>query len=87
MPWYAFAAFPLLALRKPNLQTWSVTIYSALILVSDQYPSLSIYDVGGVWHHLLETVLPIAGATACAIAICSKRVARSDESPVSVGAR
>ncbi len=78
MPWYAFAAFPLLALRKPNLLTWSVTIYSAFILVSDQYVSLSDRDIGPVWHHLLETGLPLAGAVACAIAILSKRVSTAD---------
>jgi hypothetical protein len=78
MPWYAFAAFPLLAMRKPNLLTWSVTIYSALILVSDQYASLSQNDIGAFWHHILETALPLAGAATCAVAILSKRVATAD---------
>ena len=44
MPWYAFTALPLLALRRPNLLSWTVALYSSLVLLGEQYPSLSADD-------------------------------------------
>ena len=69
MPWYAFAAFPFLALRKPDLLTWSVAIYSALILVGDQFPSLSSNAIGTIAHQTFETVVPVVACIACIVAI------------------
>ena len=46
MPWYGFAALPLLALRKPNLLTWTVALYARSILVGEQFPSLAPSAVG-----------------------------------------
>jgi hypothetical protein len=69
MPWYAFAAFPLLAMRKPTMLTWGMTIYGGLILVGDQFPSVSPYAVGTIGHHLVQTVVPIAACVVCVVAI------------------
>ena len=69
MPWYAFAAFPFLALRKPDLLTWTVALYSALILVGDQFPSLSPNAIGTIAHQTFETVVPVVACIACVIAI------------------
>jgi hypothetical protein len=69
MPWYAFAAFPFLAMRKPTLLTWSVALYSALILIGDQYPSLSPSAIGSFSHGLLEIAVPVVACVACVVAI------------------
>jgi hypothetical protein len=73
MPWYAFAVFPLLALRKPTLLGWAVACYSALILVADQFPTLSPAGIDPVTHHLLENVVPVAAGIACVVAIAFRR--------------
>jgi hypothetical protein len=86
MPWYAFAAFPFLAMRKPNLLTWSVAIYSALILVGEQFPSLSSQAVGSFSHHLLETVVPIIACVACVIAILSRSRERESQAALAAAA-
>jgi hypothetical protein len=79
MPWYAFPALPFLAMRKPTVLTWSVTIYSALILVGDQFVSLSYKDVGTVLHHTAQSVMPIVACAACVYAIV--RRPRDEEVP------
>jgi hypothetical protein len=65
MPWYAFTALPLLALRRPNLLSWTVALYSSLVLLGEQYPSLSASAIGSVGHMLLQNVLPIAAFVCC----------------------
>ena len=60
MPWYAFTALPLLALRRPNLLSWTVALYSSLVLLGEQYPSLSATTIGSVGHLFLQNVLPVA---------------------------
>ena len=72
MPWYAFAAFPLLALARPSLLAWAVAAYSALILVGDQFPSLSAKAIGSVPHSLLEILVPIIACIACVAAIVAR---------------
>jgi hypothetical protein len=81
MPWYAFAAFPFLAMRKPNLLTWAVAIYSAFILVSDQFPSLSPQVVGSLAHHFYQTVVPVLACLACVVAIVFRPRARDVSAP------
>jgi hypothetical protein len=90
MPWYAFAAFPLLALARPSLLAWAVAAYSALILVGDQFPSLSAKAIGSVPHSLLETLVPVVACIACigAIVIRPRAPAQpvTDESLVTAAA-
>ncbi len=81
MPWYAFAAFPFLAMRKPNLLTWSVAIYSAFILVSDQFPSLSPQVVGSLTHHFYQTAVPVLACIACVVAIVVRPRAHDVSTP------
>ena len=69
MPWYAFAAFPFLAMRKPTLLAWAVALYSGLILIGDQYPSLGTEAIGSFSHGLLEVAVPVVACIACVIAI------------------
>ncbi|HWS45490.1 MAG TPA: glycosyltransferase 87 family protein [Acidimicrobiia bacterium] len=69
MPWYAFAALPLLALRKPNLLTWAVAIDAALVLVGDQFPSLAPGGVGTVTHLILQMWMPLFAFGACVAVI------------------
>jgi hypothetical protein len=66
MPWYAFAAFPFLALRKPGLLAWDVALFSTFILMSDQFPSLSPEMVGSLTHHFYQTAVPLI---ACGVAV------------------
>jgi hypothetical protein len=83
MPWYAFAAFPFLALRKPTLLTWSVALYSALILIGDQYPSLAPSAIGSFSHGLLEIAVPTVACVACVVAIVARPADHErDVSPV-----
>jgi Glycosyltransferase family 87 len=65
MPWYAFTALPLLALRRPNLLTWTVAFYSSLVLVGEQYPSLSATTIGSLGHLFLQDLLPVAALIGC----------------------
>jgi hypothetical protein len=81
MPWYAFAAFPFLAMRRPNLLTWVVAIYSAFILVSDQFPSLSPDVVGSLAHHFYQTAVPVLACIACVFAIVYRPRARDLSTP------
>jgi hypothetical protein len=69
MPWYAFAAFPFLAMRKPTLLAWAVALYSAFILIGDQFPSLSPSAIGSLSHTLLEIAVPVIACGACVVAI------------------
>ncbi len=69
MPWYAFTALPLLALRRPNLLTWTVTLYSALVLLGEQYPSLAADRVGALGHLFLQDALPVAALVCCVVVI------------------
>jgi len=69
MPWYAFAAFPLLAMRKPNLLAWTLAGFSTLVLAGDQFPAVSAYAVGSVGHHLLQNVIPLVACGAGIYAI------------------
>lgn len=81
MPWYAFAAFPFLAMRRPNLLAWSVAIYSAFILMSDQFPSLSPEVVGSVTHHFYQTAIPALACLACVISIVARPRPRDVSTP------
>jgi hypothetical protein len=69
MPWYAFTALPLLAIRRPNLLSWTVAVYASLVLFGEQYPSLSASTIGAAGHILLQNVLPIAALTCCVVVI------------------
>ncbi len=69
MPWYAFTALPLLALRRPNLLSWTVAIYSSLVLLGEQYPSLAAGQVGALGHLFLQDVLPLVAFACCVIVI------------------
>jgi Glycosyltransferase family 87 len=69
MPWYAFTALPLLALRRPNLLTWTVALYSSFVLVGEQYPSLSATAIGSPGHLFLQDLLPIAALVCCVIVV------------------
>ncbi len=69
MPWYAFTALPLLALRRPNLLTWTVALYSSLVLLGEQYPSLSASAVGSVGHLFLQDLLPVIALACCVVVI------------------
>ncbi len=69
MPWYAFTALPLLALRRPNLLSWTVALYSSLILLGEQYPSLSASAVGSVGHLFLQDLLPLLAFGCCVVVI------------------
>ena len=52
MPWYAFAAFPFLAMHKPNLLTWSVTgltastAYQVRVRYRDRNSSIAVDGPG-----------------------------------------
>jgi hypothetical protein len=65
MPWYGFAALPLLAIRRPNLLSWTVALYSAAILVGEQFPSLAPSYIGTLAHQLLQLWIPVAALVAC----------------------
>ncbi len=69
MPWYAFTALPLLALRRPNLLSWTVALYSSLVLLGEQYPSLSGSSIGSVAHLLLQNLLPVAAFACCVVVV------------------
>jgi hypothetical protein len=69
MPWYAFTALPLLALRRPNLLSWTVALYSSLVLLGEQYPSLSASTIGSGGHVFLQNLLPIAALGCCVIVV------------------
>jgi hypothetical protein len=69
MPWYAFTALPLLALRRPNLLSWTVALYSSLVLLGEQYPSLSATAVGSIGHMFLQNLLPIAALVCCVVVV------------------
>jgi hypothetical protein len=81
MPWYAFAAFPFLAMRKPTLLAWAVALYSALILIGDQYPSLSPSAIGSFSHVLLTIAVPVVACVACVVAIAVWPRSREHEQP------
>jgi hypothetical protein len=69
MPWYAFTALPLLALRRPNLLSWTVALYSSLVLLGEQYPSLSADTIGSAGHIFLQNLLPVAALVCCVIVV------------------
>jgi hypothetical protein len=69
MPWYAFTALPLLALRRPNLLSWTVALYSSLVLVGEQYPSLSADTIGSAGHIFLQNLLPVAALVCCVVVV------------------
>jgi hypothetical protein len=69
MPWYAFTALPLLALRRPNLLSWTVALYSSLVLLGEQYPSLSADTIGSAGHIFLQNLLPVAALACCVIVV------------------
>ena len=69
MPWYAFTALPLLALRRPNLLSWTVAVYSSLVLLGEQYPSLSSATIGPLGHQVLQNLLPVAALACCIVVI------------------
>jgi Glycosyltransferase family 87 len=86
MPWYAFTALPLFALRRPNLLTWTVALYSSLVLLGEQYPSLSASTIGSIGHMFLQNVLPVAALLCCVVVVVfrPRRVLAGDlaEAPV-----
>jgi hypothetical protein len=69
MPWYAFTALPLLALRRPNLLSWTVALYSSLVLLGEQYPSLSSSAIGSIGHLFLQDLLPVIALVCCVVVI------------------
>lgn len=69
MPWYAFTALPLLALRRPNLLSWTVALYASLVLLGEQYPSLSATAVGSIGHVFLQNVLPVIAFACCVFVV------------------
>jgi hypothetical protein len=69
MPWYAFAALPLLALRKPTLLTWVIALDATFILIGDQFPALGPDGIGAFWHNVLQIWVPLLALVACAIAV------------------
>jgi hypothetical protein len=69
MPWYGFAALPLVALKKPNLLAWVIALDAGLILVGDQFTSLGPNGIGSLPHALLQVWIPFAALAACAVAI------------------
>jgi alpha-1,6-mannosyltransferase len=73
MPWYAFTALPLLAVRRPNLLSWTVAVYASFVLLGEQYPSLSPSTIGATGHILLQNVLPIAAFACCVVVIVFRR--------------
>jgi hypothetical protein len=75
MPWYAFTALPLLAVRRPNLLSWTVAVYASFVLLGEQYPSLSASTIGAAGHILLQNVLPIAAFACCVVVIVFRREA------------
>jgi alpha-1,6-mannosyltransferase len=79
MPWYAFTALPLLAVRKPNLLSWTVAVYASLVLLGEQYPSLSASTIGAAGHIFLQTVLPLAALACCVVVIVFRREALAGE--------
>jgi hypothetical protein len=86
MPWYAFAAFPFIALRRPNLLAWCIALYSALILVGDQFDSLSPNAVGSFTHALLQNGVPLLAAIACVVSILARSRGRQrDAEPDAAG--
>jgi hypothetical protein len=76
MPWYAFAALPFIALRKPGLLGWCIALYSAFILVGDQFESLSPAAVGSFTHTLLQNGVPLMAGIACVVAIFARTPVR-----------
>jgi alpha-1,6-mannosyltransferase len=73
MPWYAFTALPLLAIRRPNLLSWTVAVYASLVLLGEQYPSLSASTIGAAGHIILQNVLPVAAFACCVVVIVFRR--------------
>ncbi len=69
MPWYAFTALPLLALRRPNLLSWTVAFYSSLVLLGEQYPSVSASAIGSIGHLFLQDLLPVIALACCVVVI------------------
>ncbi len=72
MPWYAFAALPLLALRRPNFLTWVVAFDAALVLIGDQFPALTPAAIGGVGYQLLHLWAPIVAFAGCAFVLIAR---------------
>jgi hypothetical protein len=79
MPWYAFTALPLLAVRRPNLLSWTVAVYASVVLLGEQYPSLSASTIGAAGHILLQNVLPIAAFACCVVVIVFRRESLAGE--------
>jgi hypothetical protein len=69
MPWYAFTALPLLAITRPNLLSWTVAVYASLVLLGEQYPSLSAATIGAAGHIFMQNVLPIAAFACCVVVV------------------
>jgi len=49
--------------------SWTVALYSSLVLLGEQYPSLSATAVGSVGHIFLQNLLPIAALAGCVVVI------------------
>jgi hypothetical protein len=82
MPWYGFAALPLVALRKPSLLAWVIALDAGLILAGDQFTSLGPAGVGALPHALLQVWIPFIALAACAVAIVRRpRAADLTEPP------
>jgi len=79
MPWYAFTALPLLAIRRPNLLSWTVAVYASLVLLGEQYPSLSASTIGSAGHIFLQNVLPVAAFACCVVVIVFRRESLAGE--------
>lgn len=88
MPWYVFAALPLLALERPGALAWALGGWGGLVLVGDQLPRLSLATAPGATV-LLSVVVPVVAVVTIAVAIVGgpQRTARrpSARAPVAVG--
>ena len=53
----------------PNLLSWTVALYSSLVLLGEQYPSLSADTIGSAGHIFLQNLLPVAALVCCVIVV------------------
>ena len=84
MPWYAFAAIPLLALVRPSLLTFVIAAYAALILVGDQFPRLTAGQAGGFVHQSLQLWVPIIAFVLGVVAVARRPRAKVAEAAISL---
>ena len=69
MPWYAFTALPLLALRRPNLLELDGRALLVARAAGRAVPVARADRVGALGHLFLQDALPIAALVCCVIVI------------------